>query len=185
MREDRKRLFLFLIRKRGISQLQFILTSLKHINSNIRLYMLSAGARVYRHSTIGIYNSNEFYLSNDNSTIAQNFWFGQGAGWLPMAGDWDGNGTSTIGIYNGGHFYLSNDNVTVAQNFWFGGTSGWQPIVGDWDGDGIQSIGITLNGEWYLTNDNANVASHFWFGGGTGLTALAGNWAAAICNSAP
>ncbi len=66
MREDRKRLFSFLIRKRGISQLQFLLTSLKHINSNIRLYMLSAGARVYRHSTIGIYNSNEFYLTNDN-----------------------------------------------------------------------------------------------------------------------
>ena len=35
-------------------------------------------------------------------------------GWLPLVGDWDGNGTTTVGLYNPatGYFYLRNSNTT-------------------------------------------------------------------------
>jgi len=46
--------------------------------------------------TVGIYNNNQFYLSNDNATVASHFYFGPGSPWTLMIGDWDGNGTDTV-----------------------------------------------------------------------------------------
>ena len=69
------------------------------------------------------------------------------AGWIPIAGDWDGNGTDTIGLYDPATstFYLRNTNGTgvadVTFNYGVGG-AGWIPIAGDWNGDGKDTIGL-------------------------------------------
>ena len=41
-----------------------------------------------------------------------------GAGWIPLAGDWDGNGTETIGLYNPATstFYLRNTTSLQGPN---------------------------------------------------------------------
>ena len=54
---------------------------------------------------------------------------------VPLAGDWDGNGTTTIGVFrpSTNAFYLTNDNSTVAASFPFGDPND-KPIVGNWDG---------------------------------------------------
>ncbi|MDG4596620.1 MAG: CARDB domain-containing protein, partial [Candidatus Contendobacter sp.] len=67
--------------------------------------------------TIGLYNpaTSAFYLRNSNTTGIADLTFGYGppgAGWLPLAGDWNGDGVVTIGLYNPATsvFYLRNSN---------------------------------------------------------------------------
>ena len=72
-------------------------------------------------SALGLYNptTSKFYLRNTTSLQGPNdlgyadmtFQYGFGnSGWIPIAGDWDGNGTVTIGFYNPttSTFYLRN-----------------------------------------------------------------------------
>jgi uncharacterized repeat protein (TIGR02543 family) len=76
--------------------------------------------------TIGLYNPAvaRFYLRNSNSAGASNITFSYGPanqGWIPLVGDWDGNGTQTIGLYNPAvaRFYLRNSNSAGASNITF------------------------------------------------------------------
>jgi len=58
-------------------------------------------------------------------------------GWVPVTGDWDGNGTTTVGAYNPktATFYLRNSNTTGKADVTLSyGNPGWVPVVGDWDG---------------------------------------------------
>ncbi len=125
---------------------------------------------------IGIYNGGEFYLSSDNQTVLQHNWFGPGAPWTIVTGDWNGNGVDSIGIVNNNEFYIANDNATPAQHAWFGPGAPWTMIWGDWDGDGVSSVGIVNNNEFYLSNDNTNVAQHLYFGPGGSWLPLVGDW---------
>ena len=94
--------------------------------------------------TIGLYNPAvaRFYLRNSNSAGASNITFSYGPanqGWLPLVGDWDGNGTQTIGLYNPAtaRFYLRNSNSKGAADltFFYGpANAGWKPLIGDWNG---------------------------------------------------
>jgi hypothetical protein len=61
-----------------------------------------------------------------------------GGGWLPIAGDWNGDGIDTVGLYDSqtSRFYLLNANQAQPFDITFkkglaGG--GWLPIAGDWD----------------------------------------------------
>ena len=83
------------------------------------------------------------------------------AGWLPIAGNWSGNGKDTIGLYNPktSVFYLRNTNDTgyADRTFAYGPASaGWEPIAGDWNGDGTGSIGLynPAISVFYLRNTN-------------------------------
>jgi hypothetical protein len=77
-------------------------------------------------------------LRNSNATGFPdiNVLFGA-AGDLPLAGDWDGNGTTTIGLYrpSGNFFFLRNSNsagfpdITVQY-----GAPGDSRLCGNWDG---------------------------------------------------
>ncbi|MCC8994427.1 MAG: hypothetical protein LM550_12230, partial [Candidatus Contendobacter sp.] len=77
-----------------------------------------------------------------NSAGASNITFSYGPanqGWLPLVGDWDGNGTQTIGLYNPAtaRFYLRNSNSKGAADltFFYGpANAGWKPLIGDWNG---------------------------------------------------
>jgi len=64
---------------------------------------------------VGLYDTKAsiFYLKNSNTTGAADNTLGFGAanaGWVKLAGDWDGDGVTTIGLYNPATstFYLKN-----------------------------------------------------------------------------
>lgn len=60
---------------------------------------------------------------------------------LPVAGDWDGDGTDEIGVRRPkGVFRLrhADGSVTRARL----GEKGDLPVAGDWDGDGHTDLGV-------------------------------------------
>ncbi len=85
--------------------------------------------------------------------------FGQ-AGWIGLAGDWNGDGITTIGVYNPAkrRFFLRDNNVSgkASAIFQFGASANWIPLVGDWDGNGTDTIGQFNpdNGRVFLKNTN-------------------------------
>lgn len=102
----------------------------------------TASGPAHRASTIGVRApsspSATFYLSNitppGNADITLNF---GGPSWLPIAGDWDGNGSTTIGAYQPGtaRFFLRNANAGGTPDITvFFGLPNWKPVVGDWYG---------------------------------------------------
>jgi hypothetical protein len=132
-------------------------------------------------STPGQYRpTNGFvYIRNSNDTgFADNEFFYGTASDLPIAGDWNGDGTDTIGIYRNGQFFLRNSNDTgfADINFAFG-TTGDIPIAGDWDGDGIDTVGLVRGNLVFLRNSNTGGAPDvsFAYGNGTDLY-IAGDW---------
>jgi hypothetical protein len=125
-----------------------------------------------------------WYLRNGSGPGAPDIIYAFGLpGWVPVAGDWDGNGSETAGVYDPatGTWYLrlSNDPTDPAVASFRYGWVDWKPVVGDWDGDGIDSIGVLdLNGLWYLRNSTTPGApdiAPFAFGLG-GWKPLAGAW---------
>ena len=90
--------------------------------------------------------------------------FGGPSSWIPVTGDWNGNGEDTIGLYNPTQktWYLKNtlangwvDFITVT----FGGIgSNWIPVTGDWDGDGDDNIGFYVTDQkiWYMKTAHTN-----------------------------
>lgn len=110
-------------------------------------------------TTIGVYRYGVFLPRNSNMPGPPDLTFSFGAaGDLPLAGDWDGDGTVTIGVYNPvtGMFSLRNalaDGLADVVAQW--GGPGFLPAVGDWDGDGVTTIGLySLRGEFFLRNSN-------------------------------
>jgi hypothetical protein len=107
-----------------------------------------------RADTIGVYTSNTFYLRNSNTPGVADITTTYGnAGWTPVVGDWDGNGTATLGVFvpdatqqgapGQSLFYLSNrsDDSSSDTTVIFG-QPGDKPVVGDWDGNGTVTIGV-------------------------------------------
>jgi len=128
-----------------------------------------------------------FYLRNTNTTGSadNSFGFGVGvAGWLPLAGDWDGvGGYDTIGLYDpsSATFYLRNSNSTGGADVSFGvGGANWQPVAGDWNGDGVDSIGVYVDGTFYLRNANSTGDPNYYVSitnaPTTNVKAIAGDW---------
>jgi hypothetical protein len=105
-----------------------------------------------------IYGYSTPYWSLRNSVTAGTadiaFPYG-GAGDVPLACDWDGDGVDTPVIYRANVFYARNSNtpgiadVTVKY-----GRAGDIPLCGDWDGDGIDTVGVYRSGVFYLRNRN-------------------------------
>jgi hypothetical protein len=119
----------------------------------------------------------------DASDLAFNHAFGP-VGSTPIAGDWNGDGTSTSGYVTVNasrtrlDWYLSNDNRTVAAHFEYGVASD-RPVVGDWNGDGRWTVGIarSIGGRlnWLLTDDNRTVKPSVVFGF-AGDQVVIGDW---------
>jgi hypothetical protein len=82
--------------------------------------------------------------TNDAGAANRDFVFGA-PGDIPVAGDWDGNGTTTIGVFRTAHhqynttttgrWILSNANAagTASLDFAYG-APGDIPVTVDWDG---------------------------------------------------
>ena len=144
-----------------------------------------------RPDTPGLYApaSSTFYLRDSATTGGADKAFGfgaAGAGWLPLAGDWNADGRVTIGLYNPATslFYLRNSitagmaDVTVG----FGPAGrGWLPVVGDWNGDGVTTIGLydPASSHFYLRNSHTSGFADVAFGfgaAGAGWLPVAGDW---------
>ncbi len=107
---------------------------------------------------------------------------------VPIVGDWNGDGTQTIGLYDRatGMFYLSNSNATqVADISFVYGPAHSQdiPIVGNWNGNsnGEQTVGLydPTTSTFYLRDSNTTGFADVTFTYGAAnskLIPLAGDW---------
>ena len=141
--------------------------------------------------TIGLYDpsSSAFFLRNSNSSAPADLVFSYGpagAGWKPIAGDWNGDGTDTIGLYNPttGFFFLRNSNSSAPADLVFSygpGGAGWIPLAGDWNGDGVDTIGMydPTTSIFFLRNSNSSGPADIVFSygpAGAGWIPIVGDW---------
>jgi hypothetical protein len=139
-------------------------------------------------ATVGTFDPTTatWYLRNENGSGAPDAGsFSYGApGWIPVMGDWDGNGTQTIGVFDPSTatWYLRNENSAGAPDagvFQFG-QPGDIPVVGDWNGTGRTGIGVydPTTGVWTLRNEaSAGPADAGTFQyGAPGWVPLTGDW---------
>jgi serine protease len=132
---------------------------------------------------IGIWRGSNryFYLDTDGDGLLTNFAterFGPfpnsvDSSDVPVAGDWNGDGTDEIGIWRGSnrYFYLDTDGDGLLTNFAterFGPfpnsvDSSDVPVAGDWNGDGTDEIGIWRgsNRYFYLDTDGDGLLTNF------------------------
>ena len=141
--------------------------------------------------TIGLYDPAHatFFLRNSNTGgVADNTFTygGAGGGFIPLVGDWNGDGVKTVGLYDPATatFFLRNSNTGGFADitFKYGPAGlGWVPIVGDWDGDGIDTTGLynPANAAFFLRNSNTTGIADISFNygpAGAGWIPIAGDW---------
>ena len=149
-------------------------------------------------TTIGLYDPflGRFYLRNSNTPgladIAFTFLLapaapGAHANWLPIVGDWDGDGVATTAIYDPieSMFHVKNSNSTGAEDFarGFGSPNvGWIPIAGDWTNGGAAGIGLynPVASQIHLNNapriSSATDATFLFGAAGGNWKPVAGDW---------
>jgi hypothetical protein len=145
-----------------------------------------------RVSEVGLFDSSklEFHLDQlgEQTYDDQVVVFGPAhSNWLPLAGDWNGDGIFTIGGYvpKTSEFYLKDTNSTGRADYYFvfGDNRAWQPVAGDWDGDGKWSVGLydpdPKTPRFYLRNSvttgQDDLAPYCNFQQ-DGMKAIAGDW---------
>src|SRR6266545_976372 len=111
--------------------------------------------------------------------------FAYGApGWVPVAGDWNGDGVTTIGVVDSitETWYLKNTNgpgTPDIEPFAYG-SPGWIPVVGDWNGSGVDMIGVfdPSTATWYLRESSTGGAPDIvpFAYGSPGWIPVVGDW---------
>lgn len=103
---------------------------------------------------------------------------------LPVACDWNGDGTDTGGVYRAstGTFYFRNafSGGATLSAVKLGGP-GDLPVCADWNGDGVDTVGVydPRSAMFYLMNTNYRTSSTPLIRillGGTGELPVAGDW---------
>jgi hypothetical protein len=133
-------------------------------------------------TTVGLFDpqTSTFYLRNSNSTGVADITVGFGnpalsstGQYVPLVGDWTGDGVDSVGFYDRqtATWYLRNSNTTGVADITFGfGVPGsnWVPIVGDWNGNGTTTVGLydPQNAVFYLRNSNSTGVADITFGFG-------------------
>ena len=121
------------------------------------------------------YNGNGVY--DYDGTAANDKFYGFGgataSGYVPIVGDWNGDGRTKIGFYKGGSWALDyNGNGTfdgtgpgLDRFYGFGGNANEFPILGDWNHDGRTKVGVFYNGNFVLdyNGDGAFTAADKFF----------------------
>jgi phospholipase/lecithinase/hemolysin len=97
-------------------------------------------------------------VAPDAASLAFNY--GQ-ARWVPLVGDWNGDGRDTVGLYNPttSRFFLRDENSAGPATMIFRfGQRDWTPLRGDWDGDGIDTVGVynSDTGRFFIRSDNTS-----------------------------
>ena len=104
--------------------------------------------------------------------------------WIPLTGDWNGDGTDTVGFYDPATstFFLNNANASGSADLMYNfgpASSGWTPIVGDWDGNGTDTVGFYTGDGFFLKNSHGSGVADVVFGFGAanaGWTPIVGDW---------
>ncbi len=104
------------------------------------------------------YNGNGVYDYDGTAPNDKFYGFGgtTSSGYVPVVGDWNGDGRSKIGFYKSGSWALDyNGNGTfdgagLDRFYGFGGNANEFPILGDWNHDGRTKVGIFYNGNFVL-----------------------------------
>ena len=142
--------------------------------------------------TIGLYDptTSVFYLrdTNDSGYADLTFAYGAaGAGWVPIAGDWNADGTDTIGLYNPttSTFYLRNTNnggyADLTFRLWPGRRRLACRLPATGTADGTVTIGLynPATSTFYLRNTNNSGYADLTFAYGrpnAGWLPIAGDW---------
>lgn len=137
----------------------------------------------YPAQNIGVFALTNTF-NNFNAAQLPAFVFGDASNaWIPVSGDWDGNGFDSIGLYNTatGVWVLNNDNASSAPeySFTYGGGAGLYPVVGDWNGDGVDTVGLYQfsTGKWLLINANQSLQTEMVIDyGAAGYSPVVGDW---------
>lgn len=111
---------------------------------------------------------------------------GNGAGEMPVVGDWNGDKRTKVGYFFQGTWVLDydgNGSFTNADKFYnnFTFQTNDIPVVGDWSGDGKTKIGIYRGGFWVLDfNGNGGydfgVDKFYGYGGNVGEIPIVADW---------
>jgi hypothetical protein len=114
---------------------------------------------IYRPSEARIYVINRLGTNGGGLGAADLSYDYGNPGDIPVAGDWDGDGSDSAGLRrpSDGFVYLRNSNSTGnADISFFYGDPGDLPVAGDWNDDGIDSFGLFRpgNATFYLKNGN-------------------------------
>ena len=138
-----------------------------------------------RRSTPGLFNPYtalfRLYSASADGPPALAFRYGQ-AGWVPLTGDWNGDGIDTVGLFNAttARFFLRNENSTGPTSLAFTyGQANWVPVSGDWNGDGTDTIGLynPSSGRFFLRNSNSTGPTEITFVfDEPGLIPVTGDW---------
>lgn len=130
-----------------------------------------------------------FHLRNSNTSGGANSIFQYGppnSGWVPLAGDWNGDGIVTPGFFDRAThtFHLRNSNTAGVDDIVFrflAPSAASVPLAGDWDGNQTTTIGFYRpdTSQFFLRNYNsaggANVI--FTFGpANSGRRPIVGGW---------
>ena len=141
--------------------------------------------------TVGLFapDSNQFFLRNALAAGAADEQFVFGAAqqnWVPLSGDFNGDGRDTIALYApaSGTFFLSNTNAAGAADVpvQFGPAGqGWVPLVGDWNSNSQDTVGLydPQTSFFYRSNSNSPGPADLVFqygGAGLGWLPLSGDW---------
>ncbi len=155
-----------------------------------QLFRLTGGTAGVR-QTVGLYNpqGGQLNLKSANTASASVTVLRYGprnSRWIPLAGDWDGDGRTTEGLYDPatGTFRLKNSSPGGGSDVILrvdSPSSGALPLAGDWDGDGKDTVGLydPATRTFYLKNSLAGSGFDltFKFGpSGSGLLPVAGDW---------
>jgi len=101
---------------------------------------------------------------------------------LPLACDWNGDGTDTVGVYRAPNFYITDSQADNAPYYRATlGKAGDLPVCGDWNGDGVDTIGVydPRTAAFSLLNTNHPTSTTRAIGfllGGHGYLPVAGDW---------
>lgn len=123
---------------------------------------------------IGVRRGDTWLLRDDLDGGAARSYREQTAGWQPVAGDTDGDGTGTVSLFKDGVWLLRDTEQGVPREIRFG-QRGDQPFLGDWNGDGVDTLGLLRGGRWYLRDSNLGPSRSFGFGL-AGDVGVVGDW---------
>ncbi|MCC6744959.1 MAG: alpha/beta fold hydrolase [Acidobacteria bacterium] len=128
---------------------------------------VDSGGVVFASSGAGGVTLANVYLRNSNSSGGGDLQFtvtlpaNAGAPYVPLSGDWDGDGVSTLAFYRPatGGFYIRNTNSSGSPDFSFVfGSANSTPLRGDWDGNGTDTVGVYAASTFTFLGRNTNSA---------------------------
>ncbi|WP_372897436.1 serine hydrolase [Stieleria sp.] len=163
------------------------------LKSRVDAVLDTVDVSITTQDTIGLYQGDTslFHLKESFGAGPSDQYFAFGpsgnAGWTPLVGDWNGDGTDTIGLYQGDAslFHLKDSFSPGAADHYFAfgpAGAGWIPLAGDWNGDGIDTIGLYQPDVslFHLKDSTTPGASDHYFafgpGGNAGWTPVVGDW---------